>query len=317
MPPRRMIECASWGGASPEVVAPLVARETQLWRTRFGWDLARDWAGLEAARVDGRVQGVLAHSVPERGDVGGWAFHVDSGPTRLVGALIADDEVVTNALVRAVLTAGCPDAVLVFVRDAAPGLAAVLAEQSFQVEGYTLLSRPVSAGAAGDQVGRTWDASDLAPAAALLCEAYEKETPLRPFAPGGQPAEWHDYVCALTERPGCGVFAPHLSVVVPTPGSESGASTLDGLVMTTLIGPAVAQLAQVAIAPRARRQHLGARLLDRACRLAGAAGCRHVTLLVADTNVKAGRLYAAAGFTPVGTFVAARRSTLTIHQHRA
>src|SRR5690606_27929598 len=75
MPPRRMIECASWGGASPEVVAPLVARETQLWRTRFGWDLARDWAGLEAARVDGRVQGVLAHSVPERGDVGGWAFH--------------------------------------------------------------------------------------------------------------------------------------------------------------------------------------------------------------------------------------------------
>lgn len=64
--------------------------------------------------------------------------------------------------------------------------------------------------------------------------------------------------------------------------------------------PEVAHLFQMWVAPSARRQGIGARLLDAVVRWARAAGAGQLLLSVTRGDTPAARLYARAGFVPAG-----------------
>lgn len=64
--------------------------------------------------------------------------------------------------------------------------------------------------------------------------------------------------------------------------------------------PAVAHLYQMWVAPSARCQGVGARLLDAVVRWARAAGAERIVLSVTRGDTPAARLYARAGFVPAG-----------------
>jgi ribosomal-protein-alanine N-acetyltransferase len=61
-----------------------------------------------------------------------------------------------------------------------------------------------------------------------------------------------------------------------------------------------AEILMLAVLPQARRQGVGARLLDAARAILAAAGARALFLEVAAGNAPAGALYAAAGFAAIG-----------------
>jgi [ribosomal protein S18]-alanine N-acetyltransferase len=67
-----------------------------------------------------------------------------------------------------------------------------------------------------------------------------------------------------------------------------------------LCAPPDADVANIAVSPRARRQGAGRRLLGTALGAAARAGVRTVHLEVRESNVAARALYAAFGFAPVG-----------------
>ena len=76
--------------------------------------------------------------------------------------------------------------------------------------------------------------------------------------------------------------------------------------MTTEIAPGVAHIAQMAVAPNHQGRGLG-RTLVTAAMAAASATCRRMTLLVAESNQSAVRLYESVGFRDVGMFLVAMR----------
>jgi ribosomal protein S18 acetylase RimI-like enzyme len=82
---------------------------------------------------------------------------------------------------------------------------------------------------------------------------------------------------------------------------------LEGIVVTTLVAPATAHIAQVAVDPAARGRGTGAALLQAASGAARALGARRVTLLVSESNAAARSLYARVGFTPASVFLYGQR----------
>lgn len=67
-----------------------------------------------------------------------------------------------------------------------------------------------------------------------------------------------------------------------------------------LVAPPDADVANLAVAPKARRQGAGRALLGAALASAARAGVRRVHLEVRESNAAARALYAAFGFVPVG-----------------
>ena len=114
----------------------------------------------------------------------------------------------------------------------------------------------------------------------------------------------------LMAYPGCGRFDRTATRVLREDGR------MIALVMMTALGPGVAHVAQVAVHPERRGQGLAGKLLDRALALAHAAGRSRATLLVEEGASTARTLYAARGFRPCATFIAARRE-LQSHSHLA
>src|SRR4030095_1175011 len=119
------------------------------------------------------------------------------------------------------------------------------------------------------------------------------------FAPRGTLAEWEHYIRGLVERPGCGDLEPAITRVVRDAG------TMIALVLCTRVAPGTIHLAQIAVHPGRRREGYARKLVDEACRLAQPRAARKATLLVGDKNTAARTLYAAMGFEPRATFIAA------------
>jgi [ribosomal protein S18]-alanine N-acetyltransferase len=80
---------------------------------------------------------------------------------------------------------------------------------------------------------------------------------------------------------------------------ESGAPVLLGYVIALVLSDE-AEIANIAVAPEARRRGLGGLLLDHATSDAVGAGVRAVYLEVRESNAGARALYDSRSFTPVG-----------------
>lgn len=288
-----------WAGVPGAVMRPLLHAECTRWAVDLGWDLARDWAAVEPARRSGLLPGWVAKA--SDGHIAGWAFAADALDRRQIGALVADDAGVAECLLRDGVLAGV-EALGGFIRTTPTVNAEVFKSLSLSPQPYHYLVRQLGYGepfGKAELSEQTWQDADAEPVADLLRQAYAADRSLRPFARVGTHEDWCDYVDALTRRPGCGVFSPESSVVV-----REGDS-VRGVALVTSVGPTTAHLAQMAVAPAARARGLGAELLAEAARRASR-GLRasRLSLLVSDANPTACRLYARAGFSAEGEFLA-------------
>ena len=286
-----------WRELAAEEAAPLLAAEADAYRRELCWDVRPAWAPVEPARLSRALPGYVVRD--GGGTIRGWTCFLDHHGVRQVAMLVSDTPLATAALVERIVTA--PGAVglrgeIVCVRDAAPGLADALRARRFDVSVYRYLSLSAFANRSGGppipRRDRAWRPDDLEAVVALCARAYADSTDVRAFAPAGTSAEWLDYITTMVSGTGCGTFMPDASFLVE--GDDGG--TLDAAVLTTDLGCGTAHIAQVVVDPVARGRGLGRRLVDAVIGHARGHGCARVTLLVADTNRAAGRLYDAAGF---------------------
>jgi ribosomal protein S18 acetylase RimI-like enzyme len=292
-----------WRDADPADTQLLYAREQDFWVRELAWDASNSWREIEQARTSWGLPGRIA--IDHKRTVRGWSYYMPDGDTLHIGGIAAESTDATEALVDACLEMAAvpprPVRVSCFVPDRAEGFEAALVERGFSCEHYHYLSRTLTPSA--DPVGAPeaggWRDADLLDAAELLRTAYGEQG--RQFAPRGTLTEWEHYTRGLVERPGCGDLEPAITRVVRDAGH------MIALVLTTRIAPGTIHLAQVAVHPGRRREGLGRRLVDEACRLAQPRAARQATLLVGEKNTAARKLYASMGFEPRATFIAATK----------
>jgi ribosomal protein S18 acetylase RimI-like enzyme len=299
--------CLDWRRVcAPADVAGLITREAGAWRRELEWDVRESWSGLEPARASGRLSGrVLTGNGSQRP---GWACFVVHRQTLQIAILVADTVEATETLVASILAsdeAARASSIAICVRAAAPGLEASLRACGMRVVRYRYLTRRIDAATGQRPSGRPWRTGDEPRIARLLADAYRTSRSVRAFAPHDTSEEWLDYVAALTGGDGCGRLMPSASFVWPTHASET--STFDAAVLTTRLSEHTAHIAQLAVAPQARRGGLAGALVESAAGNAQRLGCSRLTLLVADDNEPARLLYERLGFSESAAFVVGLR----------
>lgn len=293
---------SDWRLSDAESLVPLYAAEAARWRRDLRWETSPDWRSVEEARRAGALPGFIATG--SDGLVRGWSFHLRHRDRIQIGGLVASSHEATVELLDAVWAspeAASASGAMLFGHFEAPGLAGELATRGVTVERYRYLVRTLSrdAGPPAMSVGerRPWQSADLSKVSTLLALAYGPDRS-RPFAPGGSRADWIEYLWQLLGTRGCGDFDPAVSVVAPV-----ASRGLDGVALVTRLAPETAHLAQVAVRPDAQTRGLGSSLLADVIARTADAGYERLTLLVSESNERAGRLYERCGFTETAAFL--------------
>jgi ribosomal protein S18 acetylase RimI-like enzyme len=311
-----MISCEDWRDASRDEVAGLFDAECARWLGSCGWDYRPACRLLEVARGGRRVPGFLARDLHHH--IVGWTCFVLHDGTLHIGNLVARDAAVARTLLRAVLHA--PERrqarrLSCFLYPNLPAIETVLARLHFAIERHAYLQRPLSGESAvmtplrpgsrsGEQfVLRDWSPQAMPDVIRLFARAYEGMPQARCFAPDGRVEQWDAYLGQLVQTRACGRFEQALSLL-----AETRAGELAGAALVTAVGDRTAHVAQMAVAPEHRGLGLGECLVLSACQRACNACYDRVTLLVARSNDRAGRLYARLGFESAATFLYADRT---------
>lgn len=298
--PKRL-RVVDWRTLAPERVETLYAAEADRW-ARLDWDMTSQWQEVERGRRFGTTGGFAA--LDENSDIIGWTFFQYRNRIIHVGVFDASSEPVTIALVDKLLseqTLAFVDTVMFFALTDAPALTPALRAKGLQVERYWYLARDLNRSAPPDLSDiRRWRFEDIQSTAELFERTYKGASDSRPFAPGGTPEEWSEYVNRLTRGFGCGMLLPEASLCVP-----AGPNRLVGAALITKIAETTAHVAQLVIDPQFQGRRLGAQLLEMAAAAAARHGCRRLTLIVGGSNRRARSVYEAARFHPTGSFVAA------------
>lgn len=309
-----MITYEDWRDAPVAVVGALYEAECARWETGLGWDYRPACVLVESARREGRLPGVLARE--GGGAVVGWSYFVLQSGRLHIGNLVAGTPKVTRGLLSAVLRSPegrDADAACCFIYGAA-GLDAALGSYHFAVVHHAYLRRRLSP--AGDepicgspnQHARyrvaDWSSARVPQVAQLLNAAYANRPESRCFARPNRLDQWLEYVGHIHAGAVCGRLCGRMSALVVAPdGTPAGA-----VIVTQLSGP-TAHIAQIAVAPEHRGAGLGEYLVRLACARARESGYEWMTLLVAETNTPARRLYHRLGFEVVDRFVFADRDS--------
>lgn len=302
-----------WRAAPEADVAACYAVERATWTRRFSWDTTDNWRHVEAARAAGTLPGFLVFDVSDETTPAGWGFHLlHRGTLQIGGIAAASPDAVTALLDRMLASpeaARARDAMAFIPETETPARAALLA-RGFAVRTFRYLARPLDTTwpesvTQGTGAGLSFHAGRLMATADLLRRAYPGADRARPFAPHGTADEWLDYTSQLIAQTGCGELLPWASVV----DEEAGPSRrLIGAVLATRIAQGSAHLAQVAVDPAWQGRGCGVRLVSASLGRLQRRGYATVSLLVADDNAAALRLYTRLGFAPQGAFLSAWRS---------
>lgn len=304
-----MIAC-DWRTLDATEMAPLYATETGRWLRELAWDSAPAWAAVELARTTWGLPGLVCVDVTGR--VRGWTFYLPVEGRLDVGGFVSDSSDGTAILVDALIErAGSPQRLGGLVFATAADLASILASRDVfhQRYSYRLLrldDAPSSPMAGGRQplrlpgLLRDWSESDIDATSELLYESYAQNA--GPIGPGATLHDWREYVTNLSRHGGCGTLSPVLSRVL-TIDDVVAAATL-----VSTIAPQTAHLVQLAVRRAHQGAGLGHALLATAVEASRHAGFRAISLLVAQDNEGALRLYQQAGFVEQATFVALRAS---------
>jgi GNAT superfamily N-acetyltransferase len=296
-----------WRSDPSGTFASIYAAETMRWSQSLHWDTRLNWLEVEAARLAGRLPGLVARDAA--GSICGWTFYLLHNGVLEIGALQSTSARVTGALIAgAQASADGADAssVVLFAHSEAPGLAAQLQARGFAVGRYLYLSALLGDMATADRAEpvdlRLYDqARDRAGVADLLAAAYSHDDRARPFVRSGRPHEWAAYLGQLLTTTGCGTFLPAASFVA----AVAPAARLHGATLVSRLAADTVHLAQVVVRPEAQGAGLARGLIAASLQAASQQGFSRATLLVGEGNGRARRLYAHLGFAPVSGFVSA------------
>lgn len=291
-----------WREADAATLAHIWTAQAARWAVHLSWDSADNWAHVEAQRRAGNLPGLI---LLEGATVVAWSFFLIHQDTLQIGAFEADSSEATRVLLDAVLStvdeAMTPSGAMLFAFSAAPGLVPALVARGFETEPYLHLVREVAdARPALDTL--PWRASAMPQLPWLMARAYGPPAVTRPFARRGLPDEWEEYAAQLLGSAACGIFEPELSASrVSTDG------VLDAAIVTTLVGPGTAHVAQVVVDPAQRGRGLAEAMLLEVLARTKRLGYDRVSLLVSVRNAGAVRLYTRLGFGETASFVSAGR----------
>jgi ribosomal protein S18 acetylase RimI-like enzyme len=308
--------CQDWRDAPAEDVASLFDAERRRWLDVLRWDTAPSFAIVEHGRRAGAVPGWIARNTD--GSVEGWTYYVLHDGSLQIGGVTASRPAVARQLIDAVMRSTEADLarrLSCFVFPDSRSIESAFERQRFTLSETCYLLKPIGptpsvspSAPLGLPSGlRRWRDDDLAPAVRLLASAYRGVPGATCFAPDGGLEQWAHYAGQLTRVPACGHFDPSLSFVV----TGARPTEILGLVMTTRISTESAHVAQLAVAPCARRTGLARQLLSAAFAAVEAAGLSSVTLMVDAGNAAAATLYADLGFTERARFLYGSRMALT------
>jgi ribosomal protein S18 acetylase RimI-like enzyme len=304
-----MLICEDWRNVPPDVVAPLYDAECARWYGSLGWDYRPSCGLIEAARTGGRLPGLLVRD--DRGKIAGWTYFLLHQDTLQIGNLVAREDAAVGVLLRATMSR--PEAARArrmscFLFPGSPAIEDALARTQFSVLRHAYLQRALCAedvshaAAPADYILRPWSADVVPDVLALLGAAYEGTHEARCFAPDGDIGQWAIYVHQLVRTPACGRFERTLSFIVETRDRE-----MTGAILVTALSSRMAHIAQMAVGTAHRRRGVGEWMVRVACERARQARYEYVTLLVAESNQRARRLYDRLGFGPSAEFVFADR----------
>jgi ribosomal protein S18 acetylase RimI-like enzyme len=244
----------------------------------------------------------------------GWTYYILHDGTLQIGGLVASRPAVVRRLIDAILTSTEADLarrLSCFVFPEGPSVASAFERQRFAMSETRYLLTPLvqdATAAAAPRAGiRAWRDADLAPAVRLLASAYRGVPGATCFAPDGGLEQWAQYAGQLTRVPACGAFDPSLSFVA----TGRSCTELLGVVLTTRLSDDTAHIAQIAVAPYARRSGLARQLLAASFSAAAAASLTSITLMVDAENSAASTLYSDLGFIERARFIYGRRAART------
>lgn len=302
-----------WRSLTRIEVEPWYAAEREWWTRTLAWDTSSNWTVVEQARAAGNLPGLVLYDGPE---ATAWTFFLVHRSILQIGALTARTPDAAADLLDSIMVT--PEAqraqgAMVFVPVVRGWLADVLADRGFSVRPFRYLLRPLDSSSDGPATGQPFVNDRLADIAALLSRAYPGADSARPFAPGGTWEEWADYTAQLVAHTGCGTLVPVCSVLEAQAPEVPG---LLGAVLTTRLAAGTGHLAQVAVDPRCQGRGMGERMVRSALVRLRAHGFTQASLLVADDNLPAGKMYERLGFSEAGRFLSAwraqpMRSTMT------
>jgi len=291
-----------WREPDPRAFHHIWQSLSRRWAERLAWDSTRNWVTIETQRCAGTLPGL---ALVDDQQVLAWCYFGVHRETLQVGAFEAQSEALTRSLMDAVMAVAEPDVapagIMFFAFSDAPGLEHALRARGFEVDRYLYLSRDLSQ-TTTNAVDPDWDRRVGVLMPGLLECAYGPPELTRPFARHGQPEEWREYVGQVIGANACGQFEPRLSAA-----RLSALGDLDGAVVTTVIGPGCAHIAQVAVRPERRGQGLAGSMLHDVLARASADGFAGVSLLVNEHNTAARGLYESLGFAGSEFFFSAGR----------
>ena len=290
-----------WFDTPAPVMRRLYDAEIERWGRALEWDTGANWAEVERGRRLRTVRGWLVWD--RTGHVQGWTFYLPHGTSLSIGGFVSSSHACTNLLLDSALSdpaAADVDTVTFFAFADVDGLAPALKRRGLMAGRYWYLGRSIPLQGVTDwpRTTRNWRLDDIPATASLLARAYGRSDGSRPFAPRGSSREWLQYVSRLAQTNGCGTVLAEASLCVP-----AGPGRLAAVALVSRISPGTAHLVQLVVDPGVQRRGHGAALLSGCCAAASRAGCRRMTLLVDGRNTVARRLYDAAGFEVLGSFV--------------
>jgi ribosomal protein S18 acetylase RimI-like enzyme len=306
------VRLEDWRDLADGQAAALYGAERRRWLRDLSWDLTDSWRIVEDARRAGLLPGWVARHVSGR--VEGWCYFLVRDGRLQLGALSGQRASTVRGLLDAVLAT--PEASVArqydgFLYPESDAVVTALVRRRFRLEPYHYLERALDTRHPGATTCRAeprlrpWAAGDLPDAVRLVARAYAGSVGMRCFAPGGRLDEWTTYLSQMVRTGACGRLAGDCSFVA------TGPLAVEGLALTTWVGPDTAHIAQVAVDPACRGRGLGRFLMSACLDAAQQHGARRVTLLVAGSNVVARGLYAGLGFTERARFVFGERSAMT------
>ena len=301
-----MIVC-DWSPLSPNETAPLYAAETRRWNRDLAWDTIRSWTAIELARTTWGLPGLICLDIT--GTIRGWTFYLPRQHRCDIGSFVSDSREATTELVDALIAcAGSPQRLSGVIYASAPDLIPVMTSRGVPLVRHSYCWRELRSArtaprtripgvmSGAGSVLRQWSEADLEATAELLYDSYGDRGGL--VGPDATVQDWRGYVSNLAQHEGCGRLSPTMSRVLTLDGSVAAVS------LVSAIAPRTAHLVQLVVRRAQQGAGIGRALV--ATTIKTARDNRHdaLSLLVAEDNVPALRLYRQAGFVERATFIA-------------